>query len=75
MFYTSETMSSYIRDCVYLPQIKLLEGDVGLTFFEFQVMFVKIATEFSKDSKGDLASSIRKLANFIKLKAAFEDGT
>ena len=73
MFYTAETMSSYIRDFVYLPQIKLLEGDVGLTFFEFQVLFVKLATEFSKDSKSDLASNIRKLATSIKLKAAFEE--
>jgi len=54
MFYTSETMSSYIRDYVYQPQIKLMEGDVGLTFFEFQVLFVKLSIEFSKDNKGDM---------------------
>jgi hypothetical protein len=43
MFYTSETMNNYVRDHVNLPQIKLLEGDGGLTFFEFQVLFVKLA--------------------------------
>lgn len=73
MFYTAETMSSYIRDYVYQPQIKLMEGDVGLTFFEFQVLFVKLSTEFAKDSKSDLPSNIRKMATSIKLKAAFEE--
>jgi len=33
MFYTSETINSYLRDHAYQPQIKLLEGDAGLTFF------------------------------------------
>lgn len=52
MFYTSETMAAYVRDHIHLPTIRLLEGDVGLTFFEMQVFFVKLAVEFSKDIKG-----------------------
>ena len=44
MFYTSETMNLFLREYSYQPQIKLLEGDGGLTFFEFQVLFIKLAT-------------------------------
>jgi len=44
-------MATYLRDHINLPQIKLLEGDVGFTFFEFQIFFIKVAAEFSKDSK------------------------
>jgi hypothetical protein len=51
MFYTSETITTYLRDHISSPQIKLLEGDVGFTFFEFQIFLIKVATEFSKDSK------------------------
>ena len=52
MFYTSETMASYVRDYIHMPTIRLLDGDLGLNFFEMQVFFVKLAVEFSKDIKG-----------------------
>lgn len=32
MFYTLETMTTYLRDFASLPKIKLIEGDFGLTF-------------------------------------------
>jgi hypothetical protein len=44
MFYTTETITNYSRDHINLSQIKLIEGDVGLNFFEFQLCFIKIAT-------------------------------
>ena len=62
-----------MRDCVYLPQIKLLEGDIGLTYLEFQIFLVKIATEFCKDVKNEYSSNIRKMASYMNLKEAFDD--
>ena len=32
MFYTSETITLYVRDQISLPLIRLIEGDIGLTF-------------------------------------------
>ena len=72
MFYTSDTMTVYLRDYATLPQIKLLEGDGGLTFFEFQIFFIKLASEFCKDSKGEFPANIRKLQGYLKLKMAFD---
>jgi len=66
-------MNSYLRDHISLPQIKLLEGDIGFTFLEFQIFFIKVATEFSKDSKHEYVSNIKKLTSYIKLKEAFDD--
>jgi hypothetical protein len=73
MFYTSETMAAYVRDHIHQQTIRQLDGDVGLTFFEMQVFFVKLAVEFSKDIKGEFPASIRKLASYMKLKEAFEE--
>ena len=72
MFYTSETMTSYLRDNISSPQIKLLEGDVGFTFFEFQIFLIKVATEFSKDSKHEYVNNIKKFVVYTKLKEAFD---
>ncbi len=73
MFYTSETITTYLRDHISSPQIKLLEGDVGFTFFEFQIFLIKVATEFSKDSKHQYVNNIKKFANYTKLKEAFDE--
>jgi hypothetical protein len=73
MFYTSETLAAYLRDHSHLPHIKLLEGDLGLTFFEMQILFVKLAAEFAKDPKGEHPANIRKLAGFLRLKEAFDE--
>jgi len=73
MFYTSETIATYLRDHISSTQIKLLEGDVGFTFFEFQIFFIKIATEFSKDSKHEYVSNIKKFVVYTKLKEAFDE--
>ena len=51
MFYYSETITNYMRDYVALPHIRILEGDVGLNFLEFQILFAKLATDFCKDPK------------------------
>ena len=65
-------MTSYLKDHINLPKIKLLDGDIGFTFFEFQIFFIKVATEFSKDSKHEYVNNIRKMATYIKLKEAFD---
>ena len=75
MFYTSETVNSYLRDYAYQPQIKLLEGDAGLTFFEFQILFMKLAIEYARDPKNEITSNITKLTSCLKLKEAFEETT
>lgn len=68
MFYTSETFTSYLRDHIHLPNIKLIEGDIGLTFFEMQILFIKLATEFSKDIKGEYSVNIKKIASYMKIR-------
>lgn len=73
MFYTSETFTSYLRDHIHLPNIKLIEGDIGLSFFEMQILFIKLSTEFSKDIKGEYSLNIKKMASYMKIKEAFED--
>lgn len=73
MFYTTDTIAVYVRDHIHLPRIKLMEGDVGLTFFEMQVFFIKLAIEFCKDIKGEYLTSIRKFVNYIRLKEAFDE--
>lgn len=73
MFYTTETMNIYLRDYVNQPKIKLLEGDLGMTFLEIQVFLMKLASEISKDTKGEVASNIRKLEAYLKLKVAFDE--
>lgn len=57
-----------MREFVNLPSIKILEGDVGLTFFEFQILFIRIASEFVKDGKNDFASYVRKMIGFTKIR-------
>lgn len=73
MFYTSETMTNYLRDFAHLPEIKLLEGDGGLTFLEMQLVLIRISCENSKDSKNEFAANFRKLAQYIQIKQAFDD--
>ncbi len=51
MFYYSETITNYMRDYISLPNIRILEGDIGLNFLEFQILFAKLATDFCKDPK------------------------
>ena len=44
MFYYSETFNSYMREHITSQEIKLLDGDIGLTFLEFQMVMVRVAT-------------------------------
>ena len=44
MFYYSETFNSYMREHIASQEIKLLDGDIGLTFLEFQMVMVRVAT-------------------------------
>jgi len=67
-------MNGYIRDYASQQNIRLSEGDVGLTFFEFQLALVKIANEFCKDSKTDIVQNIKKLFTFMKIREAFDLG-
>jgi hypothetical protein len=73
IFYTSETVAAYLRDHIISPQIKLLEGDAGFTFFEFQIFLIKVATEFSKDSKHEYVNNIKKFVVYTKIKEAFDE--
>lgn len=68
-------MSNYLRDYASLPQIKLIEGDGGLTFLEFQIFLIRLAAEYCKDAKGDFAGNIRKLEGYMKLKMAFDESS
>lgn len=36
-----------------------------------QILFIKLATEFSKDIKGEYSANIRKMASYMKIKEAF----
>lgn len=43
MFYYSETITNYVRDSISLKVIKTLDGDIGLSFFEFCMGIMRIA--------------------------------
>ena len=51
MFYYSENFNNYMREHIFNEEIKLLEGDIGLSFLEFSMVLVRIATEVWKDAK------------------------
>jgi hypothetical protein len=61
MFYYSDTFNSYIRDHVFNDEIKLLEGDIGLTFLEFTMILARIATEIVKDGKQEITKALDKM--------------
>ena len=61
MFYYSETFNSYMRDHVFNDEIKLLEGDIGLTFLEFIMVLARIATEIAKDGKQEITKVVDKM--------------
>ena len=48
MFYYSETFNSYMREHIFSDEIKILEGDIGVTFLEFQLLIIRISTEYCK---------------------------
>ena len=50
-----------------MKKIKLLEGDIGLTLLDFQVLLTKIAIDMSKD-KSDPTKSLQNLLDLMKLK-------
>ena len=48
MFYYPETITNYVRDSVGLKCMKVLDGDIGLSFFDFEMILARIAIEFGK---------------------------
>jgi hypothetical protein len=67
MFYYSETFNNYMREHIFSDEIKLLEGDIGLSFFEFQIMFVRLATEYCKENKTEFSKYIDKFMSVLGL--------
>lgn len=67
MFYYSETFNNYMREHVFGKEIKLLDGDVGLTFLEFQMVICRVATEVSKENKLELAVCLDKFIAHLNL--------
>jgi hypothetical protein len=61
MFYYSDTFNTYMREYIGLDEIKLLEGDIGLTFFEMQMVLVRVATEMFKDAKQEVGKAVDRL--------------
>lgn len=61
MFYYSETFNSYMREHIFNDEIKLLEGDIGLTFLEFSMIVARIATEVWKDGKQEIPKAVERL--------------
>lgn len=61
MFYYSETFNSYMREHIFSEEIKLLEGDIGLTFLEFTMVMARVATEVVKDGKQEIVNAIDKM--------------
>jgi hypothetical protein len=63
IFYSAETAANYGKEYMTTNHIKIIEGDIGLSFYEFQLVMMKISFEMSKDSqqKNDLCMMIRKL--------------
>lgn len=48
--------------------MKVLDGDIGLTFFQFEILLCRIALQFAKQIKNDCTACLEKLLTFIKLK-------
>jgi hypothetical protein len=44
-----------------------------MTFLEFQIFLMRLASELSKDTKGEFVANIRKLEAYLKLKLAFNE--
>jgi|JI6StandDraft_1071083.scaffolds.fasta_scaffold41717_4 hypothetical protein len=63
IFYSPETAANYCKEYLASSSIKLIEGDIGLNFCEFQLVMLRIAFELSKEShqKGDCIQMVRKL--------------
>ena len=48
IFYSPDTITTYVRDSINLKCIKVVEGDIGLTFLEFQMVMGRVAVEFAR---------------------------
>ena len=67
LFYSPEAIINYSKEAVNQKKIKLLDGDIGLTFFDFSVLLTRLSFDISKD-KSDAAKSLLNLFSIIKLK-------
>lgn len=75
IFYSAETAANYAKEYMNSNLIKLVEGDIGLSFYEFQLVMLRIAFELSKENhqKADCCQMIRKLLqDLIGLRASTE---
>lgn len=73
MFYTLDTISAYMRDHANSPEhIKTIEGDIGLTFLEFSILIIRIATEYCKENKNDFPVYLSKFLNNLKVRECFQ---
>jgi hypothetical protein len=67
IFYSAETAANYAKEYMTTNHIKIIEGDLGLSFYEFQLVMLRICFEISKDSqqKTDVCIMICKLLQDI----------
>ena len=56
-----------MKESVNLKKIKLIEGDIGLTFLDAQVLLTKLGLDITKDKK-DAGQAVTCLFNLMKLK-------
>lgn len=48
LFYSPENIISYSKESVSQKKMKLLDGDIGLSFFEFQMLLVRLSMDITK---------------------------
>jgi hypothetical protein len=66
-FYTAENFANYSKEAANLKKIKLIEGDFGVTYFEMEMLLVRLSIDVTKE-KNDIAKSISTFLNIVKLK-------
>jgi hypothetical protein len=54
-----------MREHIFSEEIKLLEGDIGLTFLEFTMVMARVATEIVKDGKQEITKAIDKMMGMV----------
>jgi hypothetical protein len=66
-FYTPDNFANYSKDIVNQKKIKLIEGDVGVSYFEMLIILLRLSIDVSKE-KNDIAKSFSILLEITKLK-------
>jgi hypothetical protein len=63
IFYSVETASSYTKESLTSNLIRLVDGDIGMNFHEFQLVMLRLCFEVSKENqqKPDFIQMIKKL--------------